>query len=71
MQTNKEKKIMEPKNLVKIINVVGQNKEELVILLIKLYNGENITRVALTIELKLKNILYKRQLKMLEFQKKA
>jgi hypothetical protein len=35
MQINKDKKIMELKRLAKIINVVGQNKEELDILSIK------------------------------------
>lgn len=71
MQINRDKKIMEPNRQGKIINVVERNKEELVILLIKLYNGENIMQVLQMIEAKHKNILLNKQQKMSEYQKKV
>jgi hypothetical protein len=71
MQINRDKKIMELNKQVKIINVVEQNKEELVILLIKLYNGENTMQVLQMIEVKHKNILLNKQRKMLEYQRKV
>jgi hypothetical protein len=71
MQINRDKKIMEPNRQGKIINVVERNKEELVILLIKLYNGENTMQVLQMIEAKHKNILLNKQQKMSEYQKKV
>ena len=71
MQINRDKKIMKPNRQGKIINVVERNKEELVILLIKLYNGENTMQVLQMIEAKHKSILLNKQQKMSEYPKKV
>lgn len=70
MQTNKDKKIMQPNRWARTTNAEGLNKEESDTLLIKLLNGENIMQVQQMTEVH-KNTPLKKLPKLSEFLRKV